>query len=253
MRRFSTNLLVLSLCFLGGYSTKAAALTGKEILEKVDDLWRGNSSAAIMEMHVVREHFERTLVMKAYSKGSKETLIRIVRPKKEAGLSWLKSGDSMWQYDPKKRLDIFISASMMMGEWNGSHFTNDDLVKESRLSDDYNFSMTFEGERDEKQVFELTLMPKPDAVVVWGKIVLEIQKEPLVPIWEKYYDEKERLVREATFSDIQKIAHRTLPMRFRMQPTDKPGEYTELLYKKLQFNIPYEEDFFSVQNMKRLR
>ena len=35
---------------------------------------------------------------------------------------------------------------MMMGSWMGSHFTNDDLVKESRLVDDYEIEIAFEGE-----------------------------------------------------------------------------------------------------------
>ena len=35
----------------------------------------------------------------------------------------------------------------MMGSWMGSHFTNDDLVKDSRLVDQYDIETGFEGER----------------------------------------------------------------------------------------------------------
>ena len=36
-----------------------------------------------------------------------------------------------------------------------------------------------------------------------------------------------------------------------MVPTDKPEEFTEITYEKLMFDVPLEDDFFSLQNLKR--
>ncbi len=52
-----------------------------------------------------------------------------------------------------------------------SHLTNDDLVKESRLVRDYDIDISFEGEREGIPVWEFELVPKPEAPVVWGRIV----------------------------------------------------------------------------------
>jgi hypothetical protein len=49
----------------------------------------------------------------------------------------------------------------------GSHLTNDDLVKEARLEEDYDVTISFEGERDDQNIIEFLLIPKPDAAVVW--------------------------------------------------------------------------------------
>ena len=52
----------------------------------------------------------------------------------------------------------------------GSHFTNDDLVKESRLVEDYEIETSFEGTRVKvNRLWEFTLTPRPEAAVVWGK------------------------------------------------------------------------------------
>ena len=52
---------------------------------------------------------------------------------------------------------------MMGGAWMGSHFTNDDLVKESRLIEDYDVELMFDGVRDGVTVWEFRLTPKPEA------------------------------------------------------------------------------------------
>ena len=78
---------------------------------------------------------------------------------------------------------------MMGGSWMGSHFTNDDLVKESRMADDYDTDITFEGVRDGTQIWEMTSKPKPNAAVVWGKLVVTVRKADSIPLQLLYFDE----------------------------------------------------------------
>ena len=61
---------------------------------------------------------------------------------------------------------------MMMTSWMGSDFTLNDLVNQSRLTNDYTIATSFEGNRDGVAISEYTLTPKPTAAVVWGKIIL---------------------------------------------------------------------------------
>ena len=86
--------------------------------------------------------------MELWSFGTEYSLVKIVSPAKEAGTGTLKAGNDIWNYFPKVDRTIKIPASMMMGSWMGSHFTNDDLVKESPLVEDYDIEITFEGDRD---------------------------------------------------------------------------------------------------------
>ncbi len=249
--------VALSLLAIAGLAVLPAAAQeattardGREILRQMDDMWRGESSAAVFRMHIKTEHWERTLEIKAYSKGKELSLMRIVLPKQEAGTATLKVEDNIWNYLPKTRRVMKVPSSMMMGSWMGSHFTNDDLVRESRLEDDYEFELE-ELEIDGVAVYHLTLLPKPEAPVVWGKIVLEMKQDPLVPIWQEYYDEDGILVRRAVFEDVQAVGERTLPMIMRIVPEDKPEEFTEIVYEKLMFDIDIADDFFSLQNLKR--
>ncbi len=226
----------------------AQEVDGKAILRQIDDLYRGQSSAARTTMHIKTEHWERTLEMQVYSQGTERSLVRIVRPKQEEGTATLKVEDNIWNYLPKTRRVMKIPASMMMGSWMGSHFTNDDLVQRSRLEEDYDFELE---DRATAGRWLITLIPHEDAPVVWGKIVIELQKQPLLPIWMEYYDEDGEAVRRSTYEDVQTVSGRTLPLKMRMVPLEEPGEFTEIHYRELRFDVELEDSLFSIQALKR--
>jgi outer membrane lipoprotein-sorting protein len=224
-----------------------------EIVDRVDQIMRGNSSIGSMTMEIQAEHWKRSLETRVWSLGTERALILILKPTKEAGTSTLKAEDNIWNYLPKVERVIKVPTSMMMGSWMGSHFTNDDLVKESRMIRDYDIFISHEGEREGVSVWEFSLTPRPEAAVVWGKITLEVRQKDLMPTWEKFYDEDGELVRVLTFSDYREMDGRLIPTTMEMRPTDKQGEFTRVLYDDLRFDVPLEEEFFSLRRLRSLR
>jgi outer membrane lipoprotein-sorting protein len=229
----------------------AADITAEELLLKVDDLWRGESSYSEMTMDVVTENWERSLTMKGWSLGKDHSLIVITYPPKERGVATLKVNEEMWNYLPRVNRVIKVPSSMMMAGWMGSHFTNDDLVKESRLSEDYDYEITFQGQRNGVEIYELTLVPRPDAPVVWGKIVMTITTSDLMPIEGLYYDEDGYLARTMVFSHVKEMAGRMVPSVLTLVPADEPGEKTVITYGTLDLGQDIDESFFSRKTLQR--
>ncbi|MCL7488584.1 MAG: outer membrane lipoprotein-sorting protein [Desulfobulbaceae bacterium] len=225
-------------------------LRAREVLEKIDDLWRSSSSKARLQMEVKTEHYTRTMIMDSWSKGRDMSLVRIVLPLKEKGTVSLKNGNTMYTYLPKTDRVIRLTSGMMMGSWMGSHFTNDDLVKESRLSDDYEPEITFEGIRDGEDIIEFALLPHHDAPVVWGKIVITVRADDYLPVDSLYYDEDMILARTLTFSDVKEMGGRLIPVVLHMVPADKPDEYTELIYLQVDFDIGLPDSLFSIMQLR---
>lgn len=221
------------------------------MLRHIDDLWRGESSRSLFSMHIRTARYSRTLRLEGWSLGTDLTLVRILAPKKEQGVSSLKSGKHLYTYLPRVDRTIRLTSSMMMGSWMGSHFTNDDLVQESRREEDYNISISYEGERDQQAIIEFTLMPKPNAVVVWGKVVLVILADNLLPLSEVFYDEDLVQTRKIVFSDFKQLGGEIRPATLRVVPSDKPNEFTEITYQRLDLDVPLEESFFSLSQLKR--
>ena len=129
-------------------NSHADILSAEKILDNVDDLYRSNASHGILTLSVTTVNWQRTLTLEQWSKGEDKSLIKILKPKKEKGLATLRVDKNMWNYLPKVKRVVKIPSSMMSSSWMGSHFTNDDLVKQSRMTEDYTFSITFEGMND---------------------------------------------------------------------------------------------------------
>ncbi|MHB8809518.1 MAG: outer membrane lipoprotein-sorting protein [Desulfobulbaceae bacterium] len=247
---------VFLLLFLVSESCPAANDTGseraREILARIDDLWRSTSSTATLQMVVKTEHYTRTMVMESWTKGREKSLVRIVSPLKEKGTVSLKNDDTLYTYLPKTDRVIRLTTGMMMGSWMGSHFTNDDLVKESRLAEDYDPEITFEGMRDGQEIVEFALLPKPEAPVVWGKIVIVVRAGDLLPLVSRYYDEEMTLARTLNFSEIREMGGRLLPVVLHMVPADKPGEFTEMTYQAIDFGVDLPDTLFSLMQLRRM-
>ena len=254
----SPSVLALTLLLLLGTVSPGVSVAdissdqrARDIVDQVDRLMRGDSSQGTVTMQIVTENWQRSLTMQIWSQGTENSLIRIEKPKKEAGTATLKVGNNIWNYLPKVSRTIKIPTSMMMASWMGSHFTNDDLIKESRMIRDYVITISYEGERNGTNVYEFTLTPKPDAPVVWGKVELEVHQDDLMPTWHRYYDEDGTLMRELTFSEYTTMGGRRVPARLVMQPHDKPGEQTVIIYEDLAFDVPIQADTFSLRNLER--
>ncbi len=234
-------------------SLPAAAIEIDELIRHIDRLWRGDTSHATMSMTVKTQRYERSMTMEAWSRGKDYSLVVIRAPIKDKGIATLKVKENIWNYLPKINRVTKVPSSMMSGSWMGSHFTNDDLVKESTIEDDYTSSITFEGKRNGISIYELTSIPKEDAAVVWGKVVMQIEQKTLSPHRALYYDEEGILIRTMTFDQPRIIDKRTIPMRLTLQPEDKPEESTVIVYKDIILDIPLEDSFFSLQNLQRRR
>jgi outer membrane lipoprotein-sorting protein len=241
--------LGLTLLSLAQISHAADDQLARETVERVARLFSAKSSIATVKMRIFNEDGQRNLSMKIWSLGEK-VLVRINSPQDEAGTAILKVGSDIWYYLPKSNRTVKVPASMAMASWMGSDFTIDDLVKQTFLTRDYSISISFEGTRGGVAVHEYALTPKPEAAVVWGKIILQIRQADSVPTWQGFYDEDGQLVRELTFSEYTTMSGRLIPGRLVMQPAGKAGARTTIEYEDIAFDVPISEGTFSLPNLK---
>jgi len=243
--------LALMCLGLGQASQVADDQRAREIVDGVARLFISQSSIATVEMQITKEDLQRKITMQFWSVGESNLLLRISQPPKDAGTAILKVGGKIWYYLPKMNRTVTIPASMMMSSWMGSDFTLNDLVKQSRLTNDYVVATSFQGQRDGVAMSEYTLTPKPAAAVVWGKITLEVRQADRMPVRQRFYDEDGTLVRELTFSEYKTVSGRLIPTRLVMRPMGQAVEQTTITYETINFDGPVSEETFSKKNLKR--
>ena len=171
---------------------------------------------------------------------------------KEKGTATLRIGNEMWNYLPKTDKVMKIPPSMMMGSWMGSDFTNDDIVKESSMREDYTYEF-FSPDEPKEDLIYIELIPKEDTPVVWGKIETAVRSKDYLPVWQKFYDEKGNLMRIMEFKEIKEMGGRTIPTVMELTPQDEEGHKTIVRYLEAKFNIELDDDTFTLRNLQKKR
>lgn len=225
--------------------------TVEEIINKAEDMIKGETSTGTFTMTVVNPDFKRTVVMESWWVGNEKALIVIKSPAKEAGNKTLKIKNEMWNYLKNTETTIKIPPSMMLQSWNGSDLTNDDLVRESNLVDDYYLKLLFEEPIQGENSWKIELKPKPSAPVVWGTIYYWVRKSDYLPALIQYYDEKGNLHRTMTFSDYKIMDNRKIPTKWTIINNKKSGHYTEFIYNEVKFNVKIPDRIFSFKELEK--
>jgi outer membrane lipoprotein-sorting protein len=227
------------------------AQSAEEIVKKAEDAVKGKTSHADIEMIIKTPDFNRDLEMESWWVGNEKALIVTKTPIKEKGNKTLKIGSEMWEYLKNTETTIKIPPSMMLQSWNGSDFTNDDLVRESNLSKDYNQNIIAEDQIGGQETWKVQLIPKPDAPVVWGKIYYWVIKKDYLPSIIQYFDEKGNMVRYLVYSDIKNFHGREVPSKWIMHNNKKEGHSTTILVHDIEYDINIPERLFSFQELER--
>ena len=159
----------------------------------------------------------------------------------------------MWNWNPTISRLIKLPPSMMSQGWMGSDYTNDDILKESSVVNDYNHEIIGEEEIEGRICYKIKLVAKEDAAVIWGHQLRWIDKKDFLFLKSELYDEDGYLVRTETGSNIKIMDNRLIPTRIEMIPAEEEDQMTIIEIKEIQFNAPISDSFFSQQNMKRVR
>lgn len=247
MKLFQTLIIMLLA------SVFANGQTAREIIDRANDKMQGTSNTAEMEMQIVRPSWTREMSMKSWVRGTDYSLVLITGPARDKGAAFLKRKRELWNWQPTIDRVIKMPPSMMMQSWMGSDFTNDDLVKESSIVEDYEHTIVEDTTLDGYDAWKIALIPKEEAAVVWGKIVAYIDKADYLQLFFKYYDEDGYLINTMRLSEVKNLGGRMIPSKLEMIPAENPEQKTVVIYKSMEFDTDVPESFFSIQNMKRIR
>lgn len=239
----------LALSLLAPAAAAAGKLDARALIKHIETQHLGKTSKARARMKVKTEYWSRTLVMDMWGEGRDKFLVTIRSPKKEKGTGSLKIIDDLWNYLPKIDRLMKVPSSLMGDSWMGSHFTNDDVVKEYKIDELY----VFEVLKDDGKSAVVSGVPREDAAVVWGRIEYHVDLKKRVPTSVKYFDEDGELVRVMDFDQVEKISGRWIPMRMVIKPVEDPDELTEFIYDSLELDVPLKKGLFSIRSLRRRR
>lgn len=224
-----------------------------EIIEKADAKMRGASSYSEMSITIVRPKWQKTMTMKNWSQGNDYAVSLVVSPAKEKGSVFLKRKNEVWNYLPSLERTIKLPPSMMTQSFMGTDLTNDDLVKQSSMVVDYTHKILIEENIRGLDCWKLELMPTEEAAVVWGKLIVWIDKEDYMQLKVEFYDEDEELVNLMQGYEAKMYGDKKLLSKIEFIPLEDEGNKTIIEYNVWEFDKDIPSNYFTTQYVSRLK
>ena len=232
------------------YSQAQSAL---DIVQKADSKMRGASSYSEMSITIVRPKWQKTMTMKNWSLGNDYAVSLVTSPAKEKGSVFLKRENEVWNYLPSLERTIKLPPSMMTQSFMGTDLTNDDLVKQSSMVVDYTHKILTQENVRGLDCWKLELSPKEEATVVWGKLVVWIDKKDFMQLKVEFYDEDQEIVNLMEGYNAKLFGDKKLLSKIEFIPLDDEGNKTVIEYKTWEFDVEIPSNYFTTQYVSRLK
>ena len=224
-----------------------------EIIQKADSKMRGASSFSEMAIIIVRPKWQKTMTMKSWSLGTDYSVSLVTSPAKEKGSVFLKRKNEVWNYLPALERTIKLPPSMMTQSFMGTDLTNDDLVKQSSMVVDYTHKILSEEIVEGLDCWKLELIPNEEATVVWGKLIVWIDKSDFMQLKIEFYDDDEEIVNLMNGYNFKMFGNKKLPSKIEFIPLEDQGNKTIIEYKIWEFDNDIPSNYFTTQYVSRLK
>ncbi len=223
------------------------------LLRRIELTLEGRTSVGTMTMTIKTTSWTRTLQMKVWTKGRDYALVRVLKGgPRETGMMTLKRQKQLWNYLPQAGRVMKLPSGMLGDSWMGSDFTNDDLVRGNSIVKDFDSKVTGTLVHEGRKAWQVVLVPKPSATVVWGRIEMVVDRASCVPVVERFFDEDGKPARTMTLGDIRAIGWRQFPGRMTVKPQGASRE-TAVSYGEIQFDVDVPDDTFSLHRLQQGR
>lgn len=238
------------LIFLACSSLYAQYPDGNKILMSIDQNLSSENRYYSSTMIIHGRRTSITFKLKTWTAGTEKSFTEYLFPVREQGTKMLKLGDQLWIYSPDADRTIQISGHMLQQSVMGSDLSYEDLMEDSKLTNQYNAIITGEEIVDGHNCWIIELTALSPEIAYYGR-KLWVDQERDIPLREEMYAKSGTLLKKSQLSDIQRINDRWYPKKLIFKDMLKEGMGTELIIDEIEFNISIPGHVFLKANLKK--
>lgn len=246
MNKIAAFLLIVLACS----SLYAQYPDGNKILMSIDQNLSSENRYYSSTMIIHGRRTSITFKLKTWTAGTEKSFTEYLFPVREQGTKMLKLGDQLWIYSPDADRTIQISGHMLQQSVMGSDLSYEDLMEDSKLTNQYNAIITGEEIVDGHNCWIIELTALSPEITYYGR-KLWVDQERDIPLREEMYAKSGTLLKKSQLSDIQRINDRWYPKKLIFKDMLKEGMGTELIIDEIEFNISIPEYVFLKANLKK--
>jgi outer membrane lipoprotein-sorting protein len=247
------KLTLLVIVILWSQVAKADEPNAIQVLQKAEQKLLSSSMITTMNITIERPRWTKQMELKTWSKGKDYAAAYVIGPEKDKGTVYLKSKNAVYNYLPKIKKSIQLPVTMLNQSWMGTDLSADDLIKLTNITQDYNARITGSQNVSGRLCYEILLTPKEDADVLWGKLIIYIDKVDYIQLKTVFYDEDLVAVNTLVASQIKVFGDRKLASKIVMTPQKKTGYKTTIEYTRIIFNQSIPSSFFTKENLPKIK
>ena len=189
--------LLLTFALIGCtvYPTLAQDLTGKQIIEKVNEIVNPQQMQAVMTMTIqTSSGQERIFVYESFSKNRGEkNLIRYLEPARARGQAtlMLNHADDIWAYFPRTKRVRKLAEHAKRQKMEGSDFSYEDMGSGDTFVTDYEAQRLKDEQAEGSDCYKVELTRKEHSDTGYSRLIMWVDKENYVPLAMDYYHLKD--------------------------------------------------------------
>ncbi|MFK7929025.1 MAG: outer membrane lipoprotein-sorting protein [Myxococcota bacterium] len=224
--------------------------TAAELLAKVDANLQSTSQSSTAKMVVNNGRRTREYVLKIVARGQTDSAVEYVAPEREKGTRMLKIDDQMWLYMPRAERVQKISGHMMRQGMMGSDMSYEDAMATADFDEMYTAKVAGSEMLEGRSHWKVEAVAK-DKSVTYPKRVLWIDEVTFIPSKQELYAVSGMLLKTWTMSDVRLIDGKHVPHQMTITDQLKPGSNTTFITSDLQFDVPLQDEVFSLRWLER--
>lgn len=225
------------------------SLTGKEILDKIDDNMSAGNRIITSKMIIHGPRNSRTIESKSWSVGDTRAYTEYLSPAREAGTKMLKLEDQLWIYSPATDRTIQIAGHMLRQSVMGSDLSYEDMMEDTKLIDNYDAAVIGDEEIDGRNCWILELQAKTSEVNYQIRKIW-VDRDRYIPLKEEFYAKSGTLLKKTELYDFRRIGQRWYPGKIVFRDMLKTGEGTEFIIESIEFNADIPEHLFTKASLR---
>ena len=227
------------------------AITGDEILKKVDANTTADSKIITSKMIIHGRRNDRTITSKSWIEGTSKSFTEYLAPAREQGTKMLKLEDELWTYSPQSDRTIRIAGHMLRQAVMGSDLSYEDYMEDPKLINDYTAKIDSETVYQDRPCWVLLLEAKPGRSLAYHSRRVWIDKDRFIALRENRYAKSGKLLKTTSVTETKWLSDRWVPTHIIFKDVLKNGQGTEFVIEEIQFNQSIPEYIFSKASLRR--
>lgn len=225
--------------------------TAAQLLEKIDENMVFKTAYLEMDMVITIKKRTVTKRLTSFSQGTDKAFMEFLSPPRDKGSKILKIEDIVRVYFPSAERVMRLSGHMLRQSMMGSDFSYEDMTaKAKKLKEEYTAEIIGEEALRERPCYLLLMTSKIENQTYFTRKAW-VDKERFIILKEELYARSGKLLKVLTVDEVRPINRRYYPTNVTLENKLRKNSKTQMILKKIQFDIDIPEGTFSERNLIR--